>query len=248
MFDLDGRVALVTGAGQGAGEGIAACLAGRGARVALNDLVPERAEDAAKRIAAAGGEVVPVAFDVTRAADVAEGFARVESRWGGVDILVNNAGVPADMQLSRFREMDASEWQRYVDLNLYGVLHCVKACVDGMCERGWGRIITISSGVALTGLSLGVSLYAAGKGGALSFMRNLAMEVARNGVTANSLALGVLASAGGAEETRALAASVPVGRLGTPQDIGAAVVFLASQEAGWITGQTLGVDGGQLTR
>jgi 3-oxoacyl-[acyl-carrier protein] reductase len=245
MFDLTGRTALVTGAGQHTGAGIARLLAQRGAAVGVNDLVAERARASSEAIAAAGGRAHPVAFDVTDLEAVRAGVSELEGALGPVDILVNNAGVPPDMQLERFREMDPSGWSRYIDLNLYGVLHCAKCVVDGMCDRGWGRIITISSAAGVMGFEIGVSLYGAAKGGAISFMRHLAMEVARRGVTVNSLALGMMGHSAGAA-TEALAASVPVGRLGEPEDIGAAVVYLASEEASWVTGQTIGISGGAV--
>jgi 3-oxoacyl-[acyl-carrier protein] reductase len=244
MFDLSGRVALVTGAGQNQGAGIARALAARGAAVAVNDLHAERAESVAKEI---GGKARAAPFDVTGLAAVTAGVARVERELGPVDILVNNAGVPEGMAVAPFREMDPAAWRRYVDLNLYGVVNCCKAVIDGMCRRGFGRVVAISSGAGQTGLALGVSLYAAGKGGAIAFMRHLALETARFGVTANTLALGLMSNAGGAEVTAALAKTVPVGRLGTPEDVGAACVYLASNEAAWLTGQTIGLNGGNLT-
>lgn len=247
MFDLTGKVALVTGAGQGAGAGIAACLARQGASVAVNDLVEQRALESARRIAGNSGRALAVPFDVTDAKAVAAGIETVEQRLGPVDILVNNAGVPHGMGLVRFREMDPAEWSRYVDLNLYGVLHCTRATIDGMCERGWGRVITISSGAGQIGLSIGVALYGAGKGGAIAFMRHLALEVARSGVTANTLTLGMMENAAGSREAEGLAEMVPVGRLGRPEDVGAAIVFLASEEASWLTGQTIGLNGGWVT-
>jgi len=247
VFDLTGKVALVTGAGQNAGAGIAALLARQGASVAVNDLVEQRALETARRIAGDSGRAVAAPFDVTDAESVSAGIETLEERVGPVDILVNNAGVPPGMQLVRFREMDPAEWSRYVDLNLYGVLHCTRAVIDGMCERGWGRVITISSGAGQIGLSVGVSLYGASKGGAIAFMRHLALEVARSGVTANTLTLGMMENAAESGEAEALAAMVPVGRPGRPEDIGAAVVFLASEEAGWLTGQTIGLNGGSLT-
>ena len=247
MFDLTGKVALVTGAGQNAGAGIAALLARQGASVAVNDLVEQRALETARLIAGDSGRAVAAPFDVTDAESVAAGIETVEERVGPVDILVNNAGVPPGMQLVRFREMDPAEWSRYVDLNLYGVLHCTRAVIDGMCERGWGRVITISSGAGQIGLSIGVALYGAGKGGAIAFMRHLALEVARSGVTANTLTLGMMENAAGSGQAEALAELVPVGRLGRPEDVGAAVVFLASEEAGWLTGQTIGLNGGWVT-
>ncbi len=247
MFDLTGRVALVTGAGQSVGAGIARTLADRGAAVAVNDLVPERASDVADAITRAGGRAEAAAFDVTDPQAVERGMEKLVAALGPVDVLVNNAGVPAGMNLVKFREMPTEEWEKYVDLNLYGVLHCTRSVIDGMCERGFGRVVTISSGAGQTGIGIGVALYGAGKGAAISFMRHLAMEVSRNGVTANSLALGLMKNPQEDATVAALAASVPVGRLGTPEDVGAAVAFLASDEAGWITGQTIGVNGGSVT-
>jgi NAD(P)-dependent dehydrogenase (short-subunit alcohol dehydrogenase family) len=247
VFDLTGRVALVTGAGQGVGAGIAQVLATRGAAVAVNDLFEERAGRVADAIAAAGARARAVCFDVSDAAAVQAGVDGVVAALGPVDVLVNNAGVPPGMGLARFRDMPPAEWARYVDLNLYGVLRCTRSVIDGMCERGFGRVVTISSGAGQVGIPIGVSLYGAGKGGAISFMRHLAMEVARDGVTVNTLALGLMDNAGDEAGTAALAATVPVGRLGSPEDVGAAVAFLASDEAGWITGQTIGVNGGSVT-
>ena len=246
MFDLSGRVALVTGAGQNQGAGIARALASRGAAVAVNDVVGERAEAVTKEIAG-GGRALAAPFDVTDLAAVTAGVARIERELGPVDVLVNNAGVPEGMGVAQFRQMDPGLWRRYVDLNLYGVVNCCKAVIDGMCARRFGRVITISSGAGQTGLALGVSLYAAGKGGAIAFMRHLALETARFGVTANTLALGLMSNAGGAEVVAALEKTVPVGRLGSPEDVGAACVYLASNEAGWMTGQTIGLNGGNLT-
>jgi 3-oxoacyl-[acyl-carrier protein] reductase len=247
MFDLSGRVALVTGAGQNVGAGIARALAARGAAVAINDLHAERAERVAKEIEASGGRAVAAPFDVTSLAATQKGVVAAKAALGAIDVLVNNAGVPEGMGLTRFRDYDPAQWARMIDLNLYGVLHCARAVVDDMCARSWGRIITISSGAGQVGLPIGVALYGAGKGGAIAFMRHLAIELARSGVTANTLALGLMSNAGDAAATKALAAQVPVGRLGTPEDVGAAVVYLASPEASWITGQTIGLNGGSTT-
>jgi NAD(P)-dependent dehydrogenase (short-subunit alcohol dehydrogenase family) len=247
MFDLSGRVALVTGAGQNVGAGIARALADRGAAVAVNDLHAERAERIAKAIEASGGRSVAAPFDVTSLEATQKGVAAAKAALGPIDVLVNNAGVPDGMGLTRFRDYDPAQWARMIDLNLYGVLHCTRAVVDDMCARGWGRIVTISSGAGQVGLPIGVSLYGAGKGGAIAFMRHLAIELARSGVTANTLALGLMSNAGDAAGTQAIAAQVPVGRLGTPEDVGAAVVYLASPEASWVTGQTIGLNGGSTT-
>ncbi len=243
MFDLTGRVALVTGAGQHVGAGIARALAAQGARVAVNDLVAERAEAVA---AETGGQAA--VFDVTDLAAVKAGVAAVAGRLGPVDILVNNAGNAGAerMRMTPFREMDPAQWTAPINVNLFGVLNCAHAVVAGMCERGWGRVITISSGAGTQGLSIGVSPYAAGKGGAISFMRHLAVENARLGVTANTVALGLM-QPGGEDSTAALARQIPVGRTGRPDDVGPLCVYLASDEASWITGQTIALNGGSIT-
>jgi len=247
MFELGTRVALVTGAGQGVGAGIARMLARQGARVAVNDLHAERAAATAAALRAAGGRAIAVPFDVTDLDAVQAGAHAVEAALGPIDILVNNAGIPENMGVGAFRGLDPAEWRRYVDLNLYGVLHCTRAVIDGMCARRFGRIVTISSGAGQIGIGLGVSLYGAGKGGAIAFMRHLAIECARDGVTANTLALGLMSNQQDTPETAPLARTVPVGRLGTPDEVGAAVVYLASDEAGWLTGQTIGLNGGSIT-
>ncbi len=246
MFDLGGKTALVTGAGQNVGAGIARCLAKRGAAVAVNDVLEDRAAAVVDGICRSGANAVTAAFDVTDRLAVTAGIDKAQASLGPIDILVNNAGIPSSMRIERFRDMDPESWRANIDLNLYGVLHCTKAVIDSMCERRWGRIVTISSGAGVVGAQLGISLYGAGKGAAISFMRHLAMEVARKGVTANSLTLGLMASAEGGDSLDAIAASIPVGRLGTPQDIGAAVIWLASNEASWVTGQTIGVNGGSF--
>jgi 3-oxoacyl-[acyl-carrier protein] reductase len=255
MFDLGGHRALVTGGGQGAGAGIAAALAAQGAAVAVNDLVPERAHATAAALRAGGATAVAVPFDVTDAAAVAGGVATASGELGGpIDILVNNAGVPAEMALGQFRDLDPEQWRRFVDLNLYGSLHCIRAVVDDMVAGGWGRVVQISSGAGRTGVSFGVSLYGASKSGIEGFVRHLSQELARTGVTVNTLALGLLSNAvpdEAADPTgatmNALAATVPVGRLGTPEDVAAAVVYLVSDEASWMTGQTIGLNGGSTT-
>jgi len=247
MFDLTGRVALVTGAGQNQGAGIARALAAQGAAVAVNDLHADRAERVSEEIRKAGGRALAVAFDVADFAAITSALERVGSALGAIDVLVNNAGIPEGMGLVQFRDTQPAAWRPYIDVNVYGVMNCVRAVLDGMCARHFGRIITISSGAGQTGLAIGVSAYAASKGGQIAFMRHVAMENARSGVTANTLALGLMSNAGNSDATAALAKSVPVGRLGTPEDVGAACVFLASNEASWLTGQTIGLNGGNLT-
>jgi NAD(P)-dependent dehydrogenase (short-subunit alcohol dehydrogenase family) len=132
-------------------------------------------------------------------------------------------------------------------VNLYGVINCSRAVINGMCERGHGRIVTISSGAGTVGLNLGVSPYAAGKGGGLSFMRHLALETARYGITANTLAIGMIDNHADPSVTAHLAKQIPVGRLGRADDIAALCLYLASDEASWITGQTIEMNGGSVT-
>jgi NAD(P)-dependent dehydrogenase (short-subunit alcohol dehydrogenase family) len=210
VFELGSRVALVTGAGQGVGAGIARRLAAQGAGVAVNDLYPERAEATARALRDTGGRAVALPFDVTDPAAVAAGVREAAAALGEIDILVNNAGIPEGMAVAPFRELDPAHWRRYVDLNLYGVLHCTRAVVDGMCTRRFGRVITISSGAGQIGIRLGVSLYGAGKGAAIAFMRHLAIECARDGVTANTLALGLMSNQQDTPETAPLAGTVRV--------------------------------------
>jgi NAD(P)-dependent dehydrogenase (short-subunit alcohol dehydrogenase family) len=247
MFDLSGRTALVTGAGQGVGAGIARLLASRGAKVAVNDLNAVRAMETVQSIVAAGGTAMTAVFDVADYAAVVRNIERVEKLLGPFDILVNNAGIPEGMGIKPFRETEPAAWRPYIDVNLYGVLNCCRAVINGMNARRFGRIITISSGAGTVGLALGVSPYAAGKGGAISFMRHLALENATFGVTANTVALGLINNQHSPDVTAHLAKSIPVGRLGEPEDVGALCVYLASNESSWMTGQTLQINGGSVT-
>ncbi len=238
MFRLDGRVALVTGAGRGIGAGIAAVLARQGARVVVNDVVASRAADVAAGLP--GGMAAP--FDVTDLDAVRAGVAGV----GPVDILVANAGIPERLPMAPFRELDPAGWAAVVDVNLFGLMNCVKATVEGMCDRGWGRIVAISSAAGQMGLAAGLSVYGAGKGGAAAFVRHVAVEVAPFGVTANTLALGLMDTRSGSPAPADAVRRVPAGRLGTAEDVGAAVVWLAA-EGSWVTGQTIGINGGAPT-
>ncbi len=243
--DLRGRVAVVTGAGRNVGAGIATALAAAGAAVAVNDLHAARAEQTAAAIRAAGGQAVAAVADVCDPEQVAGLVAGVERTLGPVDVLVNNAGVPdAGVPLQHFRDMPVEDWDRYLRINLYAVLGCTKAVLDGMCERGFGRIVTIVSEAGRLGQPPGLSLYAAGKAGAAGFSRVLAHEVGRFGVTVNCVSLGPMTNA--VERDQVLRA-MPTRRYGTPADAGAAVVYLCSPGASWVTGQTLPLNGGFFT-
>lgn len=252
LFDLSGTVALVTGAGQGVGVGIARLLAQQGAKVAVNDLHLDRASATAQAINDSainnsGGTAIAVEFDVTKWDAVEAGIAGVEAALGPIDILVNNAGVPETMGLQQFNTSSPHDWSDCINVNLYGVMHCSRAVINGMRERGFGRVITISSGAGTSGLGLGVSAYGASKGGAISFMRHLALENARAGVTANSVALGLMQGPAEPEATARIEKTIPVRRLGSPEDVGAICVYLASREAAWMTGQTIELNGGSTT-
>ncbi len=286
MFDLTGKVALVTGAGQGVGAGIAAALASQGASVAVNDVVAERAEVCAERLSvdlnaeissgqfrsdtkesdsqasqaapassheaniseASSPKIIAAPFDVTSLEEVQHGVASVAEHLGPIDILVNNAGNAGANTFTPtpFSELSPDQWQKFIDVNLYGVLNCTKAVISGMQDRRWGRIITISSGAGQSGLNIGVSIYGAAKGGSIAFMRHIAIENAKLGITANSLALGLMDTIDDPSVTEHLARAIPVGRLGSPEDIGAACVWLASEEAAWVTNQTININGGSL--
>jgi NAD(P)-dependent dehydrogenase (short-subunit alcohol dehydrogenase family) len=246
MFDLSGRLALVTGAGQGIGAGIAAHLAARGAEVLVNDIVPDRAAASALLIESKGGSAAPLPFDVTRREAVVGAL-----RPRPIDIVVNNAGNAGEQMMvpAPFRDMDPARWAGPIEVNLYGVMNTTHAVLSGMCERRFGRLITIASGAGVVGLPIGVAPYGAGKAGGISFMRHMALENASFGVTANSLALGLMEMVDVHDPAivAQLAKQIPIGRMGTGDDIGPACVWLASNEASWVTGQTIHVNGGSLT-
>ena len=252
MFELTGRIALVSGAGQSVGEGIATVLARQGAAVIVNDLFGERAERVAAQVVAEGNTAIAKAFDVTDYEATVAAVRAAEAELGGqVNILVNNAGVAETRVIKPFRELTPDQWPPSIDLNIYGAMNCVKAVLDGMCDSGWGRIVQISSGSARTGQNINYSMYATGKSGIEGFIRHLAAETGQYGVTANIVALGQqanLAEKMTPEMIDKIITTIPIGRLGDPIEVGAFCAYLASNESGGMTGQTLDFNGGSQTR
>lgn len=242
MFDLTGRVALVTGAGQHVGRAIAEALAERGAAVAVNDVVAERARAVAEAIVKTGGRAMAAPADVTDLAAVEAMVAEVEAGLGPVDILVSNAGNAGATRAvpTAFADMDPKDWKKYVDVNFYAVLNGVHAVLPGMRTRRFGRIITIASDAGRQGLAMGMSIYGGGKAAAMGFQRSLACEVGPDQITVNTVSLGMIPGDWDAGPVR----GTPMGRHGVPKDVGPAVVYFASDEASWTTGQILSVNGG----
>ena len=242
---LAGQTALVTGASRGIGRAIAFELARMGAHVALNY---QSSEDAARaavaQIEAAGGSAEPLRFDVGDPDAIAAGIGDFVARRKRLDVLVNNAGIALDGLILRYRTED---WQRIVDVNLGGVFHCSKAAARTMVRARSGRIINVTSVVSATG-NAGQSAYAATKAGVEGFTRALARELASRSITVNAVAPGFVdtdMTAALAEDTRAAyVATVPLGRLGQPEEVAAAVGFLAGPTAGYITGHVLAINGG----
>ena len=250
MFDLSGRTAFITGAGQGLGAVIARTLADQGAAVILNDLFAERADGVAAEINAAGGRAVTAIADICDLEALRAATEDAETAIdSGVDILVNNAGIPAGgMGLEKFLDSDPAMWHRQVDLNGYGTFNTCYVMVPGMLDRGWGRVVTIVSEGGRIG-DPGVAVYGAAKAMGMTFMKSLANEYSRFGVNFNSISLGTFGAPGAfsQEQQDRMARNYATKRLGTWTDIAPAVLWLASEEAGWVTGQTIPVNGGYAT-
>ena len=245
MFRLDGKVALVSGAGRGMGFGVAQMLAQQGATVIVNDFFADRAEAGAEALRSEGFKAFGAVADMTDREAVFAMVKNLLAEHGSIDVFVHNAGIPAQgWGYTPFLESPPSEWDAWLQLNLHGLMHACQAILPSMIERGWGRIIAVNSDAARTATGMGLCAYGAAKAAAIGFIRNLSGEVGRHGVTANALSLGTMNNWEGSEQIVRKSASVR--RAGSPQDVGAAIVYLASSEAEWVNGQVLPVNGGSL--
>ena len=241
MGKLDDRIAIVTGAGQGIGKAIAEKFAIEGATVVVTDVDQESAKETAAALAGA----VAMRADVADRQDVQAMVDRVVQRFGRIDVLVNNAGWD---KASPFVDSEPADWDRAIGVNLYGVLHTSKAALPIMAEQGSGAVVNLGSDAGRVGSS-GEAVYSAAKGGVIAFTKSLAREMARHQVRVNCVCPGptdtaLFASFAGPKLREALTRAIPFRRLGQPADVANVVAFLASDEASFVTGQTVSVSGG----
>ncbi|WP_213807775.1 3-oxoacyl-[acyl-carrier-protein] reductase [Granulicella sp. dw_53] len=244
MSILSGRIALVTGASQGIGRACALELARQGATVALAARSMEKLNEVAAEIAAAGGSAHPFELDVSSEESIKAGAKAVIAHFGKVEILVNNAGITRDMLALRMKRKD---WDDVLTTNLTGAFLMTQAVMSSMVKQRWGRIINMTSIVGQVGQG-GQSNYAASKAGLIGMTKSLARELASRSITVNAVSPGYIETAMTTvltdEQKAANAAHIPMGRIGQDTEVAYAVAFLASEEAGYITGQTLDVNGG----
>lgn len=248
--EVTDRVALVTGGGRGIGREICLALASAGHRIAVADIRAAEAEETATAIRVHAGTAVAVSMDVTATESVRRGVQQTVDELGPVEVLINCAGWD---ELKPFVDTDEAFWDRIIEINYKGVLRTTHACLPAMIEAGWGRIVNIGSDAARVGSSM-EAVYSGAKGGVIAFTKTIAREVARRGITANAVCPGptdtalldeiVEASAHGNKVIEAMARAVPMKRIGQPAEVASAVAYLASEDAGFITGQTLSVSGG----
>ncbi len=247
MFKLDGRTALVTGASQGIGEAVAKLLARQGARVVVAARNEEKLKALAAYIDAGGGCARPLALDVAAPETFGERLKSLPEDFATIDILVNNAGITADNLLAR---MPLDDWERVLRTNLTGAFALTKEVVRGMMKRRWGRLINVSSVVGMMG-NAGQANYAASKAGLIGFTKSVARELGSRNITANVVAPGYIETAMTdalpAAAREELTGAIALKRLGTVDDVAAAVLFLASEEGGYVTGHTLNVSGASIS-
>jgi len=252
MFELKNKVALVTGARRGIGQGIALALARAGARVVVTDVDQKECQAVVEEIEQMGSRGLALQVDVTKKEEIEEAVKETVKKFGRLDILVNNAGICSPIK--PLVELTEDEWDRLIDINLKGYFLCAQAVVREMAKQKWGRIVNIAS-VASGGQGFGspnISHYVASKGGVIGLTESWAVEFAPLGINVNAICPGMIETPmidpfiSDPRAKESFLARVPKHRLGQPADIGAAAVFLASEEAEYITGATLVVDGGWL--
>jgi len=245
VFDLAGKIAIVTGGSRGIGRATSVALAQAGALVLVNYRSNEEAaRETVRLIEEAGGQAERVAFDVADPDSVDQHIKEVATRHGRIDILVNNAGISIDQLLLR---VSAKDLEMTWATNVNGAVYCAKACIRPMMKNRWGRIINLSSVVAESG-NAGQAVYASSKAALLGLTRSLAREYASRGITVNAVSPGFIETDMTADlpdaARQGIVDQTPLGRIGRPEEVAAAVVFLASEEAGYITGQVVRVNGG----
>ena len=245
-FNLNNKIAVVTGASQGIGKIIAFELAKSGAHVACISRNKKAIESIVEEITINGGQASSFPCDISDSDTLSEIITEIIKENSRIDILVNNAGITKDSLLIR---MSIEQWDDVINTNLKGAFHCTKAVVRYMMKNKFGRIINITSIVGLTG-NAGQANYAASKAGLIGMTKSIAKEVASRGITANCIAPGWIETSMtdklSGEVKNEFLSHIPIGRIGSPDDIANAVIFLASDEAGYITGQTITVDGGRI--
>lgn len=246
-MDLDGQTAIVTGGAQGIGRGIALALAAEGADVAVFDIDSQAATEVAAVIRATGRRALALDVDVTNLARVEAATREIVAAWGGLDVLVNNVGWTLN---EPFADSAPGTWRRIVDLNYVGALNCTRAALAEMIPRGRGRIVSIASDAARIGTPR-EAVYAGAKAAIIGFSKSLAAEVARHRITVNVVSPATVDSPLlrmmlKPEQIERRRAANPMGRLGRPEDVAAAVVFFASPRADYVTGQVLSVNGGSV--
>ena len=244
------RVALVTGGGRGIGRAICLGLAADERRIVVADLRLEEAQTTARLVTESGGDAIALEMDVTSTASVAAGITQAEAHFGAAEVLVNCAGWD---ELKSFLSTDEAFWDRIIEINFKGALRTVHRCLPAMVEAGFGRIINIGSDAGRVGSSM-EAVYSGAKGAVIAFSKTIAREMATRGVTSNAVCPGptdtplldeiVGASGDGEKIIGAMARAVPMKRIARPEEVASAVVYLASEDAGFVTGQTLSVSGG----